>query len=501
LESLGHLFATTSPEAAAVIRIIEMVTLGALTWLLIYGVDLYRQMLLLRQVRRLFSAEPLLNTSPWEFADKWSTVKGAQFPHGLVTARVRALAQVKASGLGGAESLRLQTEQRLDQQSEVPRYLAGTLVLLGLAGTVWGLGTAAGGVYPLLQRTHSLNQLQQLIQPMTTIMAGMRSAFACTAAGLVGTLLLSVVNLAFSQFQRSFVLQLEEFSVTVLEPRILCSEEDVTAQRFARVLEECSRRFETAIRPFASGLDRYSEQLSQSAGDFANRLENSSHNVLQSVEGMRNAATELREGAASLDGYYAKIEAMYRNVETMASQVAGSQVRQQERLDDIAGELFGITQSLTTVVAGANESQQAAAHVAKAVSDTAGAVKTSADRLGASAERFVAALESVPLRESVPSKDMLQRENGSAREPQTSPGVIASPGIAPERDGQGTPVGLEALSRVVTALAEVAHSNGTLQRTLDARLGDLSAQLLTWVRTRERQEPVGWRRWLRWGEG
>jgi hypothetical protein len=139
--------------------------------------------------------------------------------------------------------------------------------------------------------------------------------------------------------------------------------------------------------------------------------------------------------------------------------------------------------------------------VAKAVSDTAGAVKSSADRLGASADRFVAALERVPLREADLPAGAFHGGNGNGREPQPSRGTAAPLVIAPGGDGPGAPIGSEALSRVLAVLAEVAQSNGTLQRTLDARLGDLSAQLLTWVRTRERPEPAGWRRWLRWGEG
>ena len=167
----------------------------------------------------------------------------------------------------------------------------------------------------------------------------------------------------------------------------------VAAERSARLLDESSQRFEAALQPFAAGLDRFSDQLRASADEFAHRLDNASHNILQSVEGMRAAAADLRQATAGFDHYYARIEAMYHRIETVASQVAGSQIQQQERLSEIAGGLFGITQSLTTVVASANETQRAVARMAGDVAGTALAVERSADRLDASFDQLVAEVQ------------------------------------------------------------------------------------------------------------
>src|SRR5688500_94458 len=132
-ESLRHLFEATSPEAAAVIGLIEVVTLIGLAWLVAQAVGLRRDRRLLERVRALFETDPLREAAPWDFAARWTAAGGPELPQGWVTDRVRGLMEVKAAGQGGAEALRDLAERRAEQQTEVPRYIAAMLVLLGLA--------------------------------------------------------------------------------------------------------------------------------------------------------------------------------------------------------------------------------------------------------------------------------------------------------------------------------------------------------------------------------
>src|SRR6266540_3680248 len=198
-ESLSRLFLSPSPEARAVIFVITWATLIGVGWLGLQSATLWHQRRLLNRLETLLDGPALRNATPWDFNAAWAAAGGPALPHGWPTTRVRELMAVRAGGPGGAEALRGLAAQRAERLAEVPRYLAGTLILLGLAGTVWGLGAAAAGVYPLLQRTQSLEQLQQLIHPMSAILGGMRTAFGCTAAGVLGSLLLSLLNLLLSQ--------------------------------------------------------------------------------------------------------------------------------------------------------------------------------------------------------------------------------------------------------------------------------------------------------------
>jgi len=200
------------------------------------------------------------------------------------------------------------------------------------------------------------------------------------------------------------LLRLEALSLTVLEPRILRRDAQAAAHAFADRLEQSSRRFEGAVQPFAAGLERFSEQLRTSVDDFSHRLDNSSHNVLQAVEGMREAAADLCQGTGGLDLCYSRLEAMYERFEPLAAQVAGSQAAQQERLSEIAGGLHGITESLTTVVAGANESQATIAVVANVMASAVVTLREAASRLDASVDRLVAALEAEPRADGVAAR-------------------------------------------------------------------------------------------------
>jgi hypothetical protein len=225
------------------------------------------------------------------------------------------------------------------------------------------------------------------------ILAGTCSAFECAAVGLLGALSLSLLNRVLRQFHSAVLLRLEALSLTVLEPRILRRDAQAAAHAFADRLERSSRRLEGAAQPFAAGLERFSQQLQASMGGFCHRLDNSSHNVLQAVEGMREAGADLCQGTAGLDLCYARLEAMYQRFEPLAAQVAGSQAGQQERLSEIAGGLHGITQSLTTVVASANESQATVADMASAMRGAIVTLQEAAARVDSSVDRLAAALE------------------------------------------------------------------------------------------------------------
>jgi len=125
---------------------------------------------------------------------------------------------------------------------------------------------------------------------------------------------------------------------------------------------------------------------------FAPRLDNASHNLLHSVEEMRWAAADLREGTGRFAESYDGIAATYARMEQLASQVAGSQAGQQERLSEIASGLHGITESLTTVVASANESQEAVARAIGALSGAAAGIESSVGRFQGSIDRLAGEL-------------------------------------------------------------------------------------------------------------
>jgi hypothetical protein len=143
-------------------------------------------------------------------------------------------------------------------------------------------------------------------------------------------------------------------------------------------------------------LDIFAERLDRSAEAFSRRLEHASLNLLQCVEGMRSAATELGKSAGRAEEYHTRMEAMFHHVEQMASQIAAIEARQQERLETIAGALHGITVSLTTVVSAANESQASVADVARSLAESVGCLDRSLARMGTAGESCADRSPSIP---------------------------------------------------------------------------------------------------------
>jgi hypothetical protein len=194
-------------------------------------------------------------------------------------------------------------------------------------------------------------------------------------------LFLGLLGGLFSPLQQALRGRLEQFSLTVLEPRILRPDGNAPCEGFVRSLDESSRRLEAAVGPFVAGLDRFVEQLGAGTAQSAQRMENASHNVLQAVEGMREAASELSHGTAGLSAGQRKLDSLYDQLHASLASLAESPALLQAPLSEIAGQLHGITQALTTVVASANETQSEAARALGAITATAAKVQTTAGRL------------------------------------------------------------------------------------------------------------------------
>jgi hypothetical protein len=144
---------------------------------------------------------------------------------------------------------------------------------------------------------------------------------------------------------------------------------------------ERKRPFDPSADALMSRFDGTYERLEASTDNFAQRLEHAAQNLLQCVEGMRSAAADLSRGAARMDSSFANMEAMQRHVEQMATQVAEIHARQESRLQLIAEGLYGITQSLTTVVASSNDTQASVTGIAVGVAGSVEHLNRSVERL------------------------------------------------------------------------------------------------------------------------
>ncbi len=160
---------------------------------------------------------------------------------------------------------------RLDENREILRYLAGLLVFLGLLGTFWGLVTTVGAVGATIQ-TLSVTSgdsgiiFEDLKEGLAAPLTGMGIAFSSSLFGLSGSLILGFLDLQAGQAQNRFYTELEDWLSTITDLEELgLTEEDVagssteiraSVERLARLVQEGggSRASTAAMANLAEGI-------------------------------------------------------------------------------------------------------------------------------------------------------------------------------------------------------------------------------------------------------
>ena len=132
--------------------------------------------------------------------------------HALVYTRIAMLAPALRVGRRTFPELMAEISQgRESVRGALERAILNMLVLLGLAGTVWGLSEALVKIQPLIGNIEAIEDLMQIGAAIRETVAGMSAAFATTFCGLAGSLLLGPVVLVGQRAHTLFLAQLEAF--------------------------------------------------------------------------------------------------------------------------------------------------------------------------------------------------------------------------------------------------------------------------------------------------
>lgn len=139
----------------------------------------------------------------------------------LVYSRIAMLAPALRVGRPVFPDLMAEIAQgRESVRGALARAVLNMLVLLGLAGTVWGLSEALVKIQPLIGNIEAIEDLLQIGDAIRETVAGMSAAFATTFCGLAGSLLLGPVVLASQRAQTLFLAQLEAFLIDEALPSL-----------------------------------------------------------------------------------------------------------------------------------------------------------------------------------------------------------------------------------------------------------------------------------------
>ena len=128
--------------------------------------------------------------------------------------------QVRIVSIDHSQSMLDGISIRLDAMREIPRYMVGVLVFLGLLGTFWGLLqtiSSAGSVVAEIDLNGSdfNSAVEQLRAGLNEPLQGMGIAFSSSLFGLGGSLILGFLDLLLGQAIGRFYANIEDWLASI----------------------------------------------------------------------------------------------------------------------------------------------------------------------------------------------------------------------------------------------------------------------------------------------
>lgn len=177
---------------------------GAITSLLLFGIT-YNAFLFLR----------LRNESLWFSFFEKSRDHESQVPKPKILKILQQLFQGTRPSAFALQATFGSIQNRFDETRDVNRYVAGLLVFLGLLGTFWGLShtvTSISGVISGidLQTGNVQDAFNTLRNGLKAPLTGMGTAFSSSMFGLLGSLIISFVDVQYGKAVQGFFCYMEE---------------------------------------------------------------------------------------------------------------------------------------------------------------------------------------------------------------------------------------------------------------------------------------------------
>jgi hypothetical protein len=292
----------------------------------------------------------------------------------LLGRRVERVLQARGAGLRHPGMLRELTGDRLAGYGALARYIGAILTLLGLLGTVLGLSFALFNIHQALGKANDVAAFSELTRALGQTLLGMRTAFACTLAGLSTALFLSLGNHLVSRFQARVAADLEEFVACELLVALerVDPGADEAARVFARLLVEAGQSLGGLREEVTAAAVQYvaaSQQMAASVQALGASVEAFGHHVAGISEGQRAVAEATRDSGEALRSMRVLFaDWAERQQEALGSQLHASQEAYESSLNRHMQELQALVGQNREIVTDLTAAQGAAL---TAVSDMA----------------------------------------------------------------------------------------------------------------------------------
>ncbi|HSS52434.1 MAG TPA: MotA/TolQ/ExbB proton channel family protein [Thermoanaerobaculia bacterium] len=305
-EKLGFLWdllvATGSPAGVAVNLTILLLLLTGLVDVVVALRQLRRERKILRQA----GVQLAMAAREGVLGGGEDVVSALGIPrNSMVCRRVERVLQLRGAGLRHSGMLRELTDDRLAGYGALARYISAILTLLGLLGTVLGLSFALFNIQEALGKVGNLSAFPELIRALGQTLLGMRTAFACTMAGLVAALLLSACNHVVSRLQARVSADLEELvscDLLVALERV-DPDADEAAHAFAQLLVEAGQQLNglrDQVTAAAGAYEAAGQLIAESVRTLGEHVESLGRSVSEISTGQKAVADAARDTAEAL---------------------------------------------------------------------------------------------------------------------------------------------------------------------------------------------------------
>ena len=253
----------------------------------------------------------------------------------LLGERVARVLKLRAAGLGHREVLQELTLEQIEGFGSHARFIATVLTLLGLVGTVVGMSMAMERISAAFANGQTPQQFPELIRSLNDTLGGMKTAFACTLAGLTGSVILSALNHALRRRQSALIREIEELIVCELLPRLemVDPEADAASRKFATVLTASAERIEGLAASLAGAAEKYETgggRIERSAEAFTTALNAFAESVTTLTGNQQEFTRTVSETRGSIEGLKSVMQEELRRLNDF-----------QERSNKLLGERLG----------------------------------------------------------------------------------------------------------------------------------------------------------------
>ncbi len=213
-------------------------------------------------------------------------------------------------------------EERYKVSGNMIRYIANSMIFVGLLGTFLGIIQSAQGFENALKASPT-GAPSASYNDISAIIGGLDKALGTSIVGVIASLILGFMLLSVKNFQHRLIGRLEEVSMLRVLPYYRkeqrFSMQEALAESIEKILPETLRSATMELKETANLLK-----------DSTARLYSSQNNVLSLVNNLQSAVQSLDKNSV---GFERRVEAFTKELETIkegVSQLNGS-LRQQER--------------------------------------------------------------------------------------------------------------------------------------------------------------------------